>query len=572
MLFLKYILATWLLLATVTNAQSDQGSMISYNVIALLNQTTFKSMAVIVDSISYPLEANKTFPVLFSGKAPSAKSGYHYAKVYVSDNSTLAEPFERQPVNQSTPHEFFNRTWNTHDNAQLPQVYSPLSSIHHIKSDLHRDNEIPTIHIIGNQTELDQMKGNNTADVSVKTTVSYLSLHDAFQFEKAEISLSGNSAKMMAKLSYNLKLHKKDELYGYRKLKLRSLGFDPSYIREQLGYDILKSAGLISSEFSFVRVFMNDQELGLFGIVEAFNDPWLSNVFTDGDSSYKHGYLYQAKLSGANNHTSDLSYYENITAYADGQYKIKEEATGGEKDNYKPLMDLTKFIAEAPTNSSDAVNEWNKKFNMDSVVRSMAIEILGGYADGYIAASNNFYLYQNLSSDQYTYIAADLDLCLGNTVKNISNMLSGDYSKFPGWGTKPLVNQMMRVPEFNQKFKQTLQDLNTKLFNSNATNPRIDDLVIMLKEDVEWDQKLTRDLYKKFLESMGISQPSDIFTLPQVAPLLKDPEQLDMAKRLIEGVPFDTTIDGPTGHITLSGIKEWFRVIHQNTANFFLQK
>ncbi|KAG1110815.1 hypothetical protein G6F42_015217 [Rhizopus arrhizus] len=529
-------------------------------------------MAVIVDSISYPLEANKTFPVLFSGKAPSAKSGYHYAKVYVSDNSTLAEPFERQPVNQSTPHEFFNRTWNTHDNAQLPQVYSPLSSIHRIKSNLHRDNEIPTIHIIGNQTELDQMKSNTTADVSVKTTISYLSLHDAFQFEKAEISLSGNSAKMTAKLSYNLKLHKKDELYGYRKLKLRSLTFDPSYIREQLGYDILKSAGLISSEFSFVRVFMNDQELGLFGIVDAFNDPWLSNVFADGDSSYKHGYLYQAKLSGANNHTSDLSYYENITAYADGQYKIKEEATGGEKDNYKPLMDLTKFIAEAPTNSSDAVNEWNKKFNMDSVIRSMAIEILGGYGDGYIAASNNFYLYQNLSSDQYTYIAADLDLCLGNTVKNISNMLSGDYSTFPGWDNKLLVNQMMRVPEFNQKFKQTLQDLNTKLFNNNATNSRIDDLAIMLKEDVEWDQKVTKDLYKKLLESFGISQPSDIFTSPQFAPVFKDPGQLDMAKRMLDGVPFNTAINGPTGHITLSGIKEWFRVIHQNTANFFLQK
>ncbi|KAG0752923.1 hypothetical protein G6F62_011902 [Rhizopus arrhizus] len=418
------------------------------------------------------------------------------------------------------------------------------------------------------------MKGNTTADVSVKTTVSYLSLHDAFQFEKVKISLSGNSAKMMPKLSYNIKLHKKDELYGYRKLKLRSLSFDPSYIREQLGYDILKSAGLISSEFSFVRVFMNDQELGLFGIVEGFNDPWLSNVFAGGDLSYKHGYLYQAKFIGANNPAADLSYYENITEYADGQYKIKEDATGGEKDNYKPLMDLTKFIAEAPTNSSDAVNEWNKRFDMDSVVRSMAIEILGGYGDGYIANSNNFYLYQNLSGDQYTYIAADLDLCLGNTNNAVgfSNMLNGNYSKFPGWGKRPLVNQMMRVSEFNQKFEQTLQDLNNKLFNSNATNSRIDDLAIMLKEDVEWDQKLTKDLCKKLLESLGMSQPSDIYTSPQFAPYFKDPGQLDMAKRLLDGVPFNAAINGPTGHITLLGIMEWFRVIHQNTANFFLQK
>ncbi|KAG1252751.1 hypothetical protein G6F68_011644 [Rhizopus microsporus] len=269
----------------------------------------------------------------------------------------------------------------------------------------------------------------------------------------------------------------------------------------------------------------------------------------------------------------NMGIFINLT-YADGEYKIKEEATDGEKDNYQPLMDLTEFIAEAPINSSDAFKEWNEILDMDSVLRSMAIEILGGYGDGYIANSNNFYLYQNLSGDQYTYIAADLDLCLGNTNNAVgfSNMLNGNYSKFPGWGKRPLVNQMMRVSEFNQKFEQTLQDLNNKLFNSNATNSRIDDLAIMLKEDVEWDQKLTKDLCKKLLESFGISQPSDIFTSPQFAPVFKDPGQLDMAKRMLDGVPFNAAINGPTDHITLSGIKEWFRVIHQNTANFFLQK
>ncbi|KAG0798039.1 hypothetical protein G6F16_001644 [Rhizopus arrhizus] len=573
MLFLKYILATWLLFATVTNAQSDQGSMISYNVIALLNQTTFKSMAVIVDSISYPLEANKTFPVLFSGKAPSAKSGYHYAKVYVSDNSTLAEPFERQSVNQSTPHEFFNRTWNTHDNAQLPQVYSPLNSIHRIKSDLHRDNEIPTIHIIGNQTELDQLKGNVTEDISAKTTISYLSLHDALQFENVELSLSGNSAKLLPKSSYNLKLHKKDGLYGYRNLKLRSLGFDPSYIREQLGYDLLKSAGLISSEFSFVRVFMNDQELGLYGIIDTFKGPWFSDVFADGDSSYKNGYLYQSKAVGANNHTADLSYYENITAYADGQYKIKEEATGGEKDNYKPLMDLTKFIAEAPTNGSDAVNEWNKRFDMDSVVRSLVIEILGGYADGYLSNLNNYYLYQSPDSGQYLYIAADLDFCLGATVVNITNLWTGNYNTFPGWGERPLADQMMRVPEFNQKFKQLLQELNTKLFNPDVMNPRINDLANMIREDVVWDHALNDPILRSFFDYMGASDGPDGLKVPGFTAVLNaDPTVSDIIKRLFYGVSFDVALNGPTGHISLSGLKEWFSVIHQNTANFFSQQ
>ncbi|KAG1604364.1 hypothetical protein G6F47_000989 [Rhizopus delemar] len=569
MLFLKYILATWLLFAAVTNAQSDQGSMISYNAIALLNQTIFKSMVVIVDSISYPLEANKTFPILFSGKAPSAKSGYHYAKVYASDNSTLAESFERQPVNQSTPHEFFNRTWNTHNNAQLPQVYPPLSSIHRIKSDLHRDNEIPTIHIIGNQTEFDQMKGNTTVDISAKTTISYLSLHDAFKFDKVELSLAGESARWVLKKSFNVKLHKEDRLYGYKDFKLRSLAYDPSYIREQLGYDILKSAGLISSEFSFVRVFMNNEELGLYGIIDTFKGPWLSNVFADGDSSYKHGYLYQAKSYGANNHISDLSYYENITAYADGEYKIKEEATDREKDNYQPLMDLTKFIAKAPINSSDAFKEWNEILDMDSVLRSMTIEILGGYSDGYIAKANNFYVYQNPNSDQYIYIAADLDLCLGNTYDNMSDLWSGNYSTFPYWGTRPLTNQIMRVPELNKKFNQLLQELNTKLFNPKVVSPRITDLVNMIKEDAEWDRSLSN---ARVIKAFGKSGSDDINYLGLPSAYQNNPVAVDMIEITLEGIPLDDAVNGPTGHISLSGVREWFNNIYQNTTNFFSQQ
>lgn len=350
-----------MLLASIVNAQQDQSATIEYNVISLLNQTTFKSMAVVVDNVIYPLQSNTTFPILFSGKAPLAQSGYHYAKMYASSDGGLEEPFSRQPINESTPHEFFNRTWNTHENAQFPQLYPYLDSVHRIQSNLHRDNEIPTIHIVGNDTMLGVLNANITGDVKVKTNVSYISLHDAFQYQDVEISLAGNSARMLPKLSYNLKLKKKDDLYGYRRLKLRSLYLDPSYIREQLAYDFIKSMGLVSSEFSFVRVFMNERELGLFGIIDTFKSNWLSNVFADGSSSYKNGYLYQG--------ASDLSYMTNSTAYANGQYKIKKEASGGSKDDYDPLIELTKFIAEAPTNGTDVVEKWNEKIDVDSVLR-----------------------------------------------------------------------------------------------------------------------------------------------------------------------------------------------------------
>ncbi|KAG1474173.1 hypothetical protein G6F56_000505 [Rhizopus delemar] len=576
MLSFTRILTAGLLLASIVNAQQDQSATIEYNVISLLNQTTFKSMAVVVDNVIYPLQSNTTFPILFSGKAPLAQSGYHYAKMYTSSDGGLEEPFSRQPINESTPHEFFNRTWNTHENAQFPQLYPYLDSVHRIQSNLHRDNEIPTIHIVGNDTMLGVLNANITGDVKVKTNVSYISLHDAFQYQDVEISLAGNSARMLPKLSYNLKLKKKDDLYGYRRLKLRSLYLDPSYIREQLAYDFIKSMGLVSSEFSFVRVFMNERELGLFGIIDTFKSNWLSNVFADGSSSYKNGYLYQG-LSGSGNLTSDLSYMTNSTAYANGQYKIKKEASGGSKDNYDPLIELTKFIAEAPTNGTDVVEKWNEKIDVDSVLRFFTMDVLAGYSDGYLSNRNNFYVYQDLESNKFTYLCADMDLTLGNTLFKLQDMWSGNYTAFPGMYTRPLSKQMLLVPEFNEKYRQLLQNATDRLFNPEVTNTRIDDLANMIREDVAWDQTLT-PLSMGLLAIIGPSL--------NLTAILGDPTPtggvldspfdratiMDVAERLFNPVPFDVAVNGPTGHISLTGVKEWFSGIHQNATRFFSQQ
>lgn len=364
-----WLLGMLLLLVGVTRAQ-----MMDYSVVATLNKTLYTSMSVVVDDIAYPLESNTTYPIIFSGKAPTAKSGYRYVKTTNNTIDQLSESFLRLPqAIQSTPHEFFNRTWNTHPNARLPQVYSASSPKNRKVSSLHRDDEIPTIHITGNETALTLMHHSPaTAPISVDTTISYISLEDAFQFDNVEISLAGRSSNMMAKLSYIFKLEKKDSLYGYRRIKLRALAFDPSYIREQIGYDILSSAGVASTEFSYVRVFMNNQELGLFGIIEAFQNPWLANEFAGGDTSYKNGYLYQGNGDAPSpGYNSDLAYYKNnLTGYAGGQYKIKEEAKGGSKDNFKPLMDFTQFIAEAPVNTLDAVTIWNKAMDTEAFLRS----------------------------------------------------------------------------------------------------------------------------------------------------------------------------------------------------------
>lgn len=86
------------------------------------------------------------------------------------------------------------------------------------------------------------------------TNISHSS-NNVQEFEKVKVSLAGRSSRYIPKLSYGLKMKTKgnDSLYGYKKLKLRALGMDPSYVRECVSYSTLKAVGIPASGFSYVR-------------------------------------------------------------------------------------------------------------------------------------------------------------------------------------------------------------------------------------------------------------------------------------------------------------------------------
>ncbi|GAA5801788.1 hypothetical protein HPULCUR_007241 [Helicostylum pulchrum] len=567
-----------LIIPVIIEAQSSNNTVITYNVVNLLNAT--ESMAVKVDNVDYPMSLNgvNNTQILYSGEAPAAQKAYRYVRVF--NNNQTAEPFDRPPVTTNTVNEFFNRTWNIYNVSQLPIVFDPLPAIHRLHTDLHKSGQIPTIHLIGNQTDLDQMHKNSTADLTVVGNISYVNLNQTLFYDGAEISLSGRSSRWFPKLSYNVKLQKKDRLFHNRRIKLRALDTDPSYIREQLAYTIVNNTGLASSEFSYIRVFMNNKELGLFGIIEPFQNPWLANTFNNGDTDYNNGYLYQGVFqtaaSAAQNQTSDLSYINNVSAYGLGQYKIKEEAKKGSKVNWQPLMDLTKFIATAPTNTSDAVSQWNQHLDMDSVLRSMALEVLLGYSDGYSTMVDNYYVYQNLQTNKFFWIPSDMDLTLGSTMFNISDMWSGDYKTFPGFEKRPLTTQMLKVPQFQQTYNELLVNLTNALINPAKTNDFINDITGMITEDVAWDKTLPRvgsDIMSSLMS--GLDNGND------TSSVLKDivgegmPSGIDLAtaenfgKRINASISFLTAVNGPTGYISLSGVKEWFTTIHQNVTKFY---
>ncbi|KAF7728354.1 hypothetical protein EC973_006295 [Apophysomyces ossiformis] len=538
-----------------------------------------QSVGVLVDGVVFPLHPSSECPILFTGKAPEAKEGYKYVKTI--DGQVEEHEVSMRPMrHEDAPNEFYNRTWNTASIAEFPDVLPHLPVINRIESGLHDHTQIPTIHLAAEQDDVNLMHTNLTSVIKITSKMTYIRLNDVKSFTDVKIKLAGRSSRLQPKPSYNIILPKKSKLFGYRRIKLRSLMTDPSYIREQLSYDFMKSIGLPTSGFSFVRVFLNNQPLGLFGLMENYKNPWLKNEF-GGGKRYEQGILYQGMALGnmlkgpVSGAQSDLAYRGPDQAlYADGTYQVKQEPNIDSPKDYTKLMELTKFLAEAPTTSPDAVKIWQKWIDTECLIRNMVAEILLGLSDGYIVFVDNYYLYLHPQDNRFIFLASDVDVSLGSTCVKLSDMWSGDYRTFPGMShTRPLVQKMLEVPQFRERFENLLVELCQKIFNLEAMSQRIDDLANMVREDVQWDKQLltikinarraksnaTADSASEPASMESTSKESSGRNYTNELPPPFDPAVVaDLVARVSKGdVSLDDAVNGPTGHISLAGIKEW---------------
>lgn len=203
----------------------------------------------------------------------------------------------------------------------------------------------------------------------------------------------------------------------------------------------------------------------------------------------------------------------------------------------------------------------------------MVVEIIAGFADGFIGNADNYFLYDNLAENRFTFLANDFDITAGNTFIKLADQWSGNYTQYPGFSLRPLTQKMIQVPEFKSQFENILHNASQQLIHPDIIYSRIDDLVQMIREDVEWDSTLPKVNPNPVIDFSDI--PGN-FSLSNVAPnseTLPPPLDyntiLDATNRSY--IDFDTAITGPTHSISLSGVKEWFGTQSQAIQDYFSQ-
>ncbi|CEG79551.1 hypothetical protein RMATCC62417_14002 [Rhizopus microsporus] len=228
---------------------------------------------------------------------------------------------------------------------------------------------------------------------------------------------------------------------------------------------------------------------------------------------------------------------------------------------------------------------------MDSVIRSMALEILNAYSDGYIYNANNYYIYQDPSSKKYIYIPSDLDLTFNIGSSGGLSLISGNYSAFPHIYDRPLTNKMLQVPEFKQQFGDMLINVTKQLMNPTATNDHINSLADMLQEDVAWDAVVPRlgTGFTNGLKFLNITivngrvpQDLDVESLvrkmassPMFSqiPLSSNPAALkgsvDLMTYILKGLPLSQAVNGPSNNSAFMAVKEFIYTMNQNISKLY---
>lgn len=169
-----------------------------------------------------------------------------------------------------------------------------------------------------------------------------------------------------------------------------------------------------------------------------------------------------------------------------------------------------------------------------------------------------------------------MDLTLGPTIFKLDGMWSSNYSTFFfSMDKRPLMSIILKVPQFKQQYENLFVNMSQSLINHVIVNDRSNTLVDMITEDVACDQTLSR-VGANLISQMGVFINSG--STNAAATVVVDdtfPNNLDMdtitdfANRMNVSIPFSTALNSNTGHLSLSGVKEWFQTSSENTLKFF---
>jgi len=275
---------------------------------------------------------------------------------------------------------------------------------------------------------------------------------------KVGIRVRGGVTKLNIRKSYTIDLEYAkpgQNISGIRKFGLRSLPFDPSFIRDKAVHDFQYYIGVKRVRSAYVQLYINQIFVGLYMVQEQFNDDFLTSRFGENSGSLVKGEAMAfLDFKGTDRHV----YADCKDIYGNSCYEPKTARA-------QTFVDLVSLITTLNLDEKDRIEKLPKWLDMDDLLRNLAIEMAIGQTDG-VENGKNYYLYKP-TNKPFQLILHDFDMVMGFKSFNLTSHHT--IWNFNRANARPLYGNTLPVKQWHDSMKAVWTAFLTQFdFSSNT--------------------------------------------------------------------------------------------------------
>jgi len=240
---------------------------------------------------------------------------------------------------------------------------------------------------------------------------------------------------------------------GQSHLTLNNNNADPSQIKQCLGYNLFRRAGLPASRCNLAVVEVNGVRLGTYSNVESIKKPFLERKFGDDG-----GNLYEGTL--ADFRPGWVNMFERKTN--------KDDPDRGDIEALVPAMEV---------NDDILMDTLEPLLDLDRFYDYWAMEVLLMHGDGYARNTNNYYLYNDTATGRFVFVPWGIDVIL-----QPDQTWSWEQQPPPGaaWAVGALSRRLYLHPEGQGIYLARLQRLLDEVWVEEELLDEIDRMEVLL--------------------------------------------------------------------------------------------
>ncbi len=281
-------------------------------------------------------------------------------------------------------------------------------------------------------------------------------------FENVGVRYKGNASygSTAGALKRNLKIEldhygADGRLQGAKTLNLNAGGSDPTRLREAMAFEVFRSAGVPAPRTAFVELTLTvpgkyDRELvGLYTLIEQVDNVFLRDRFHSG-----HGLLMKPER------LRDFGYLGDDWDKYDGRYHPRHSPT---KKQARRVIDFVRLVDQGGDEKFDS--EIESYLDVDEFLRYLAAGAWLANMDSLLAVGHNYYIYLNPEANKLAFIPWDLDLSFaGFPMAGSPDELMNLSLKHPHAGANKLIDRLLALPRFSDRYQAILEGLATTAF------------------------------------------------------------------------------------------------------------